>query len=95
MRDYVNRSLLEEGLWNLDGSEDLSSWEGNGTIFIKHITPKGLAMEMCWAGDLYHTSIYRSVGNIPYWLSGRLPEEYKQTKYFPDHDPFDDVVCLD
>lgn len=94
--DYADKMLLTRGPWNLDGMEDLSNWEGDGNTFIRHITPKGLAIEM-HRGDFYwHTSIYKAGGrNIPYWLSGRLPEEYKQTRYFPDADPFDDVVCLD
>jgi len=93
MRDYVERSLLVKGPWNLDGTEDLSHW-GNAT-FIRHITPKGPVIEMN-QGDQWHTSIHKVPGlNIPYWLSGRLPEEYKQIRYFPDADPFDDVVCLD
>ena len=90
---YVDKTLLIKGPWNLDGTEDLSNWESDA--FIRHITPKGLALEIC-LGGYWYTSIYKAPGrNIPYWLQGRLPEEYKQTRYFPDHDPFDDVVCLE
>jgi len=93
--EFVDEMLLGRGPWNLDGTEDLSNWDGDVT-FVKHTTPKGLAIEMCLGDDAWHTSIYKAGGcNIPYWLSGRLPEEYKQVKYFPDADPFDDVVCLD
>lgn len=93
MRDYVQRSLLEAGPWNLDGSEDMNNW--SNAVFIRHATPRGLAIEMNLP-PYWYTSIYRAPNcNIPYWLSGRLPENYKRTKYFPDADPFDDVVCLD
>ena len=92
--DYADKVLLTRGPWNLDGTEDLSNWDR--AIFTKHITSRGLAIEMQIAG-YWHTSIHKVPGglNMPYWLQGRLPEEYKQTRYFPDHDPFDDVVCLD
>lgn len=89
--EYVDKTLLIKGPWNLDGTED--NWQYDTVI--RHITPNGLALEIC-LGGYWNTSIYKATGrNIPYWLQGRLPEEYKQTRYFPDTDPFDDVVCLD
>jgi len=93
--EFVDEKLLIKGPWNLDGSEDLMNWINS--TFIKHITPKGLAIEMHIEGSYWHTSIYKVPNlNVPYWLRGRLPERYKKTGiFFPDADPFDDVVCLD
>jgi hypothetical protein len=94
----IQEALKEGATWDLDGSENFSSWQG--ATIEKFQTDRGLAYEMRLHG-YWHTAIHKYLSpgaslNVPYWYSGRLPAFLKKPlPTFPRHDPMDDIVSID
>jgi len=84
--------------WDLTGDEDLTSWLGRATI-TKYKTKRGWVYEMSQGEDKYwfiSTSKSPRNSNVPFWIEGRFPKKLiMQPLFFPQEDPFDDVVSLE